>query len=1350
VLTGHQKLYGQSTETHHTVRCYICSKTFSNEEHTFNSNNTCSKCGQKKVITPCTTHTYQQIEYEAPTCTKKGTKVSQCTKCKVVKTEEYEKTAHIYSNATCTEPKKCRSCGITSGTATGHQYVYEYLSEAYHVKKCTNCGIEGEKSTHTVDNTGTCKICNVSNNCVHEYDTEITPISEYYHHKFCVKCNDYIVEDHTPNIDSPTCTLAKKCKLCGYVIEKATGHDYVYTKISNAMHVVNCKNCQLNSNQKHEFIDNAYNASTCKQCKFVTATCMHTEQSWKTIIRPTCKSAGEEQLICSNCKKILEKNILPAEHDFEWKTTIEPTCTAAGLEEYKCSFCDLDGNKKDKILEPLGHKFNENGYCTTCNFFDTTKAICKFKGDKHKEYETTYKRQTALKHLVTDTCLICKEVFEVSTNHDYEDGMNCACGATKDTSSCSSCGSTKIKETYSTGTTKQNHIVTYVCNSCSKTIATKSEPHTFIEGKCLCNQRRSLTLSTYKVTLMPGESIKVSAVYLGDLKEEISWKSKNTKVATVVDGLIRASENPTSHYVQILASIDGMTRTVEVTVNKNIKANIQLIAPSEAYVGETISLAASLTTSDGTRGNLSWAASGADNKLTPTSTTYGAWLRASEKGKVTIKVVYQYGEGKTVQASKTIKIIEATKIVAKSKIAVVVGTVSDLGGSVLKRISGNSVIILGTSIKAIAPGTTIVEDQEGNRYEIVVMEKDVELISASISLNSVIYLGKTAKLNITTDPPLTTSQYKIVASNHFSVDNNGNVKAIKVGKGSVKVVYKNKTIAKQDVEVKVGDALINVPDSLYVGQSVDMNIFTTPALSPTEYTVTTSNSNIIINGNSITGVKVGKTNISVKVGKTTIGTKTVEIKLAVVNNFHVEDSDLFVNQTTKLAYQVIPEESAKNCQVTVSSNLSYDASSKTITALKEGTGTIKLILDNKTLAETKVTVQYAIATLTASKTAILAGEKINYTLTVEPATTPYEITSNRYIEVDTSSNTITGKELGKGILTVKSGGKEIGKLNITVSNPTILLDAKEASVSSYSKGYKIPVTAVTAPGDSLVFSSNSSIVNVNSSGYITINRDKYVEEYGRKTATVKITISLASGAAQKTFTLKITNYEYKNFYKSAVAIKEGTTEETAPLVIYIGGQGEMANNLSSQASNPSVHYLHSNKSYAATTITVKVDKANEQNMKNAMDNTISYVKELVEKGKIDPSKISVVSYSYGGYGAQYAAQAINELEGYQVNNLVLLDSVQPDYRTKDRPDIEALQEVLNGGTDITVYGSSHTASGQYGVWDACRDAVAYDEAGKFNETNGQFNGKILADPAHNGWTKDQEVLAFLDNLAGVQ
>lgn len=40
---------------------------------------------------------------------------------------------HEWSEATCTEPKTCNLCGITEGTAVGHNYVNGY---------CTRCGLE--------------------------------------------------------------------------------------------------------------------------------------------------------------------------------------------------------------------------------------------------------------------------------------------------------------------------------------------------------------------------------------------------------------------------------------------------------------------------------------------------------------------------------------------------------------------------------------------------------------------------------------------------------------------------------------------------------------------------------------------------------------------------------------------------------------------------------------------------------------------------------------------------------------------------------------------------------------------------------------------------------------------------------------------------------------------------------------------------------------------------------------------------------------------------------------------------------------------------------------------------------
>jgi len=54
---------------------------------------------------------------------------------------------HIWSEATCTEPKTCNECGKTEGEASGHTWVEATCAEPKH---CSVCGeTEGEPLAHT-------------------------------------------------------------------------------------------------------------------------------------------------------------------------------------------------------------------------------------------------------------------------------------------------------------------------------------------------------------------------------------------------------------------------------------------------------------------------------------------------------------------------------------------------------------------------------------------------------------------------------------------------------------------------------------------------------------------------------------------------------------------------------------------------------------------------------------------------------------------------------------------------------------------------------------------------------------------------------------------------------------------------------------------------------------------------------------------------------------------------------------------------------------------------------------------------------------------------------------------------
>lgn len=125
-----------------------------------------------------------------------------------------------------------------------------------------------------------------------------------------------------------------------------------------------------------------------------------------------------------------------------------------------------------------------------------------------------------------------------------------------------------------------------------------------------------------------------------------------------------------------------------------------------------------------------------------------------------------------------------------------------------------------------------------------------------------------------------------------------------------------------------------------------------------------------------------------------------------------------------------------------------------------------------------------------------------------------------------------------------------------------------------------------------------------------------------------------------------------------------------------------------------------------------------------------------------------MAHGYGGYAAQYGTKAINQLEGYHVKNLVLLDGVQVETNNNKEniPDTTTLQEILNTKTNITLYASSYNKSKKYDIWDASRDTISYDSENKFDETNAQLTGILLDTNTYDGWTKDNNLVQYLENL----
>ena len=94
---------------------------------------TCTEAGIKtKSCNGCNTTIEESIEIiehfygdwkvvKAATCTENGAKEKKCSICETTQ-EEQISAGHSWQDATCTTPKHCSICGVTSGNALGHSY----------------------------------------------------------------------------------------------------------------------------------------------------------------------------------------------------------------------------------------------------------------------------------------------------------------------------------------------------------------------------------------------------------------------------------------------------------------------------------------------------------------------------------------------------------------------------------------------------------------------------------------------------------------------------------------------------------------------------------------------------------------------------------------------------------------------------------------------------------------------------------------------------------------------------------------------------------------------------------------------------------------------------------------------------------------------------------------------------------------------------------------------------------------------------------------------------------------------------------------------------------------------------
>lgn len=335
-----------------------CTHTYS--AATCSSPKKCTKCGNTSGYPLA--HDYE-INGNVATC-------KECGVRQIIETEEENTHTCTWSKATCTKPKTCKICGATSGYPMGHNY--EICGNA---RVCTECGDKqmidlDEEEVHThiwIDATcttpKTCKTCGITtgNKLNHNFSivvssTEATCNEKGKVVKKCSRCTQ--TQTTTTNAlghsykevrKEATCTTSGEvksvCANCGDVKDKTTiaplGH-----KFENITSTATCT--QPGKTEKK--------CSVCgtKVPGTTTPALGHDFSVIVLNVDASCTEAGKVEKKCSRCDVKQATNVPALGHD-------ECIVFNSDYHWFECDVCN------SKLTDKENHIF-EDSKCTVCGY----------------------------------------------------------------------------------------------------------------------------------------------------------------------------------------------------------------------------------------------------------------------------------------------------------------------------------------------------------------------------------------------------------------------------------------------------------------------------------------------------------------------------------------------------------------------------------------------------------------------------------------------------------------------------------------------------------------------------------------------------------------------------------------------------------------------------------------------------------------------------------------------------------------------------------------------------------------------------------------------------------------------
>ena len=621
-----------------------------------------------------------------------------------------------------------------------------------------------------------------------------------------------------------------------------------------------------------------------------------------------------------------------------------------------------------------------------------------------------------------------------------------------------------------------------------------------------------ISLDKTEISLIVGDTETLTAIITpadATLREKITWGTSDENVATVDEtGKVKAVKEGTA---TVWAQVEGKRAECRVSVDYVHVSSID-ISQTEAtlYIGEAITLSATLHPSNVTYNKIEWFSSNTDV------------ITVSEVGRVTAvgkgtATVSAKSDGKEVKCTFTVLVPLASLSFDQSSLTLFNGATATLSviknpadatlrGEVTWNTSNSSVATVNNEglVTAINKGSAnITASVDGCTatcpVSVLASVTGISLNKTSATLNK----GESLQLSYSVTPTGATLQGQVSwvssAPSVASVDNQGNVKAVGAGTADITVTLEGFTATcKITVVIPVSSVSLNKTSIELVKGNSETLVATINPSDATDKTISwkSSNSNVatVDNNGKVLAKNGGTATITVTAsGKTATCAVTVTVPVTAIS---LNQSSITVAQgnTYDLIATITPSD-ATNKTITWTStkeNIATVNQNGRVTAVSGGEAVIRAAIgDVYAECTVVVTVPVSSVSLNKSELAMVKGETYTLTATVNPdnATDKTVTWKSSNSSVATVENgTVTAKMSGVATITASSGGKS-ATCSVTVTTPVTSVSLDRSYVS-LEEEQTTTLVATVSPNDAdnktvTWISSDASVAKVNSYGLVT-------------------------------------------------------------------------------------------------------------------------------------------------------------------------------------------------------------------------------------------------------------------------